>query len=321
MSPLAFLIAGLIVLSIGANPLERSASCSTARSELLGGDRLHALLRHQTSSLPAWRRARLPCRAVQYRWRRSAYIGGLGVGLVLLAFDATVAAMAADCPARDRGGGGLRRRLGRAAGVPAGLIAASHIVITQRSCSTSYASALMVYLLVNVLIAPGSMTPETREFAAAGHLPFIHDLRRLCGHHDGPARRPHGYPARDCGLRIRLVLLWHTPWGFELRAVGHNAQAATYAGHQSAPRHAHSDVSICGALAGFIGVNEIAWRPPSPDPELHRRLWLRRPSRSQPDGPQHPVGASSRASCSAPSIGRRGAFLRDFRRSRREPSW
>ena len=34
------------------------------------------------------------------------------------------------------------------------------------------ASALMVYLLVNVLIAPGSMTPETREFAAAGRLPW-----------------------------------------------------------------------------------------------------------------------------------------------------
>src|SRR5438445_13306420 len=51
----------------------------------------------------------------------------------------------------------------------------SHIVITTIMFNF-IASAVMVYLLVNVLIAPGSMTPETREFAAAGHLPFIHDL-------------------------------------------------------------------------------------------------------------------------------------------------
>ena len=30
------------------------------------------------------------------------------------------------------------------------------------------AAALMVYLLVNVLIAPGSMTPQSRDFAAVG---------------------------------------------------------------------------------------------------------------------------------------------------------
>ncbi len=37
------------------------------------------------------------------------------------------------------------------------------------------ASALLVYLLVNVMGKPGSMAPETRVFAPAAHVPFMHD--------------------------------------------------------------------------------------------------------------------------------------------------
>src|SRR3546814_2025083 len=43
------------------------------------------------------------------------------------------------------------------------------------------ASALMVYLMVNVLIQPGSMSPESREFAPAGQLPFIHEMLAWIG--------------------------------------------------------------------------------------------------------------------------------------------
>ena len=42
----------------------------------------------------------------------------------------------------------------------------SHIVITTIMFNF-VASALMVYLMVNVLIAPGSMTPQSRNFTAA----------------------------------------------------------------------------------------------------------------------------------------------------------
>ena len=50
--------------------------------------------------------------------------------------------------------------------VPAWLQArrGSHIVITTIMFNF-IAAALMVYLLVNVLIAPGSMAPQTRTFA------------------------------------------------------------------------------------------------------------------------------------------------------------
>ena len=38
------------------------------------------------------------------------------------------------------------------------------------------ASALMIYLLVNVLAPPGSMQPETRTFVEAARLPLMHEV-------------------------------------------------------------------------------------------------------------------------------------------------
>ena len=115
----------------------------------------------------------------------------------------------------------------------------------------------MVYLLVNVLIAPGSMTPETREFAAAGRLPFVHDLLGARRHQDRRARRsmPRS-SSRSRPASFVWVFLWHTPWGFELRAMGHNAQAAAYAGIKLR-RVTMLAMCLSGALAGFVGVNEI----------------------------------------------------------------
>ena len=51
----------------------------------------------------------------------------------------------------------------------------SHIVITTIMFNF-LASALMVYLLVNVLIKPGQMAPETRELAEAAWLPRLGEL-------------------------------------------------------------------------------------------------------------------------------------------------
>ena len=56
----------------------------------------------------------------------------------------------------------------------------SHIVITTIMFNF-VASALMVYLMVNVLIAPGSMTPQSRNFAPSGKLPSMHDVLGAIG--------------------------------------------------------------------------------------------------------------------------------------------
>jgi len=97
-----------------------------------------------------------------------AYIGGLGCGLAILAFDRflpawlliPVAIVAAAL-------------FGAAwAAVPAWLQAwhGSHIVITTIMFNF-IAAALMTYLLVDVLIRPGQSSPESREFALHLWLP------------------------------------------------------------------------------------------------------------------------------------------------------
>src|SRR6516164_8588421 len=65
------------------------------------------------------------------------------------------------------------------------------------------------------------------------------------------------------------LLLWHTPFGFELRTVGHSATAAVYAGVR--PRRVVI-ISMClsGAIAGCVGLNEIMG--------VHHRLFLNFPA-------------------------------------------
>src|SRR3546814_13396678 len=70
----------------------------------------------------------------------------------------------------------------------------SHVVITTIMFNF-LASALMVHLLVNVLIEPGQMSPESREFAPTAWMPFVHDA--LAGLGFEVARSP-----------LNLSILW-----------------------------------------------------------------------------------------------------------------
>ena len=56
----------------------------------------------------------------------------------------------------------------------------SHVVITTIMFNF-IASALVVYLLVNVLKVPGSMAPETRNFPEGTFLPFMHEMLAVLG--------------------------------------------------------------------------------------------------------------------------------------------
>jgi ABC-type uncharacterized transport system permease subunit len=250
---IAFFIAGLIVLSIGVSPL------AAVRILIYGAvGNLEAIgytLYYATNFIFTGLAVALAFHAGLFNigGEGQAYIGGLGVGLVMLAFDATLPAplliVLAVVAAAAFGAAW--------AAIPAYLQAyrGSHIVITTIMFNF-IAAAVMVYLLVNVLIAPGSMAPQTREFADAGQLPFIHELLGLAG-----------IPMASSPLNVSIFLaiaacvfvwafLWHTPWGFELRAMGHNAQAAAYAGIRLR-RITILAMCLSGALAGFVGVNEI----------------------------------------------------------------
>jgi simple sugar transport system permease protein len=113
-----------------------------------------------------------------------AYIGGLGVGLGILALDPYLPFIVI-LPLSIL----LAAAFGAAwAAIPAYLQAyrGSHIVITTIMFNF-IAAALMVYLMVNVLIEPGSMSPESREFAPNGHLPFMHEMLAWVGVASTPA--------------------------------------------------------------------------------------------------------------------------------------
>jgi len=131
----------------------------------------------------------------------------------------------------------------------------SHVVITTIMFNF-IASALMTYLLVNVLMKPGQQSPETREFAPTTWLPQLYDLARSLGWDLG--RSPLNLSALFALAAGGLVWLyvWHTRWGYELRALGHNEAAAIYAGISPA-RTVIVAMSVSGALAGLMSLNEV----------------------------------------------------------------
>ncbi len=182
-----------------------------------------------------------------------AYIGGLGVGLLCLALDSAMP------------GPVLLLLSVLAAGIfgaawafiPGWLQAyrGSHIVITTIMFNF-IASSLMVYLMVNVLREPGQMTPQSRQLAENAWLPFMHEVLGAIGiTYEASPLNLSVILALVCALSTWL-LIWKTKWGYEIRTVGFNRDAAVYAGIK--PAHVMVlAMAISGAMAGMVGVNEI----------------------------------------------------------------
>jgi general nucleoside transport system permease protein len=182
-----------------------------------------------------------------------AALGGLGATLVVLALGGEVPAplvIAAATLAAAAFGAGW-------ALLPALLQArrGSHLVITTIMFNF-IATALMTWLLVEVLIAPGQSALETRTFPAALWLPTLADL--LAGTRFDAGGAPLNPIAFLALLAAALywVLLRRTPLGYEIRAVGLNPLAARAAGIR-VPRIILLSVCGGGAFAGLIALNEL----------------------------------------------------------------
>ena len=144
------------------------------------------------------------------------------------------------------------------AAIPAALQAwrGSHVVITTIMFNF-IASALLAWLLIDVLKEPGNMTVESRAFGPGAKLPGLHELLALSGV---------DWPRSPLNLSLLLalaalvgvwLLLWRTQAGYALRAVGHAPEAARYAGIR--PRvQIMVAMALSGALAGLVGINEVA---------------------------------------------------------------
>jgi simple sugar transport system permease protein len=182
-----------------------------------------------------------------------AYIGGLGVAIILLALDGTLPFWALFPLAIIAG-----MLFGAAwAAIPAYLQAyrGSHIVITTIMFNF-IAANLMVYLLVNIFIVPGSMTPESRVFSEAGQLPFMHEILAWFGVQISESPLNLSFIFALIASFIVWIYIWHTRWGYEMRSVGFREPAASYAGIKT-KRVIMVTMLISGGLAGLLGINEI----------------------------------------------------------------
>jgi ABC-type uncharacterized transport system permease subunit len=142
-----------------------------------------------------------------------AALGGLGVAIVLLSFGWphwTIALLAAILGSALFGAGW--------AAIPAYLQAkrGSHIVITTIMFNF-IASALLVYLLVNVFRVPGSMAPESARFVKAVHLPSAASSRASSGSGATPLNFAF-FVAILCCVLV-WILIWRTRLGYEIRAL------------------------------------------------------------------------------------------------------
>jgi simple sugar transport system permease protein len=250
---LAFAASGLVVLAIGEDPLE--ALAILVRGAFGYDEALGYTLYYTTNFIFTGLAVAVAFHAGLFNigGEGQAYIGGLGVGLVCLAFDRHLP-FGLLLPLAIAGAAVFGAAW---AFVPAWLQArrGSHIVITTIMFNF-IAAALMVYLMVNVLIRPGQMSPESREFAEAAWLPFLHEMLGGLGLEVTPSPLNLSFLwALLCCVGV-WALLWHSRWGYEIRTIGHNERAAIYAGI-SPPKVIVLAMCVSGGLAGFVGLNEI----------------------------------------------------------------
>ena len=250
---LAFLVSGLIVFAIGEDPVE------AMRILVYGAfgfdEAVGYTLYYTTNFIFTGLAVAVAFHASLFNigGEGQAYIGGLGVGLVILALDQSLPLILI-LPLSILGAA----IFGAAwAFVPAYLQAkrGSHIVITTIMFNF-IAFAVMQYLMVNVLIKPGQMSPESREFADTAWLPFAHEMLGWIG--ITVTRSPLNLSflwALVCCVLVWL-LVWRTRWGYVIRTLGSNETAAIYAGINPA-RTIIFTLCISGGLAGFVGLNEI----------------------------------------------------------------
>lgn len=249
----AFLVAGLVVIAVGENPLE------AVELMLFGafgyGEGVGFTLYYATNFIFTGLAVAVAFHAGLFNigGEGQAYVAGLGVALVCLALDRIVPWW-------------VTAPLALAAGVGFGAVWAfvpgylqakrgSHIVITTIMFNF-IAAALMTYMLVNVLRPEGSMAPQSRTFEEGGRIPRIDWLFDWFGSNLGGAQT-------NISLFLALlaafgvwVLIWRTRLGYRLRTLGQNPTASVYAGMRP-PRLIMIAMAISGGLAGMMAINEI----------------------------------------------------------------
>ncbi len=250
---LAFGVSAIIIHLVGANPLKAlklMVEGAFGNSEGIG-----YTLYYATNFIFTGLAVAIAFHAMLFNigGEGQAYIGGLGVAVVLLVFDNYLPFYLL-FPLALAGA----ILFGAAwAAIPAYLQAyrGSHIVITTIMFNF-IAANLMVYLLVNVFIQPGSMTPESRVFNKSAWLPTMQDIFAKLGIKIAETPLNLSFIIALIVSFLVWIYIWHTRWGYEMRSVGFSESASHYAGINS-KKVIMITMLISGGLAGLLGINEV----------------------------------------------------------------
>lgn len=245
---LAFLIGGIIVLSVGQNPLQ---AVGVILYGAFGyGSGLGYTLYYTTNFIFAGLAVSLAFHAGLFNIgaEGQAYLGGLGVILMGLALNGThwlimlplmLIAGAVFGAAWAAIPGYLQAKRG------------SHIVITT-ILFNFIAVSLMSYLITRVLRPQGVQSDESAPLAQITRVPQLGEFLPMF------KNSPANLTIFIAIIALALVywLLWHTKFGFAIRALGQNPTAARYAGISN-EKMIMIVMALSGALAALVALNNV----------------------------------------------------------------
>ncbi len=119
------------------------------------------------------------------------------------------------------------------------------------------AVACINYLVTGPYHAPGDQIPQTFPVPESARLSFLGSWLASIGVHgfeEAPLNS--GFILAIVSAVLVYILLWKTKWGYEIRAVGLNREAARAAGI-SVDKISIAAIAIGGGFAGLVGINEV----------------------------------------------------------------
>lgn len=249
----AFIVCGGVIALVGENPL-------TALEVMINGaffypESLGYTLYYTTNFIFTGLAVATAFHAMMFNigGEGQAYIGGLGAALAALVLAPALPfwLVLPLCILSAMVFGGLWSL------IPGYLQAyrGSHIVITTIMFNF-LAAALMTWLLSGPLIQAGQQSPQTDKFASAAHLPRMKEAAEAIGLKVASSPLNVSLFLAIAALVVFYVLIWKTRLGYEIRAVGKNADAARYAGIDVS-RVILVTMMLAGAFAGLMATNEV----------------------------------------------------------------
>lgn len=243
----ALVLAGVVIFALGESPTESLMILVT--SAYLNPEGLGYTLFYASTFILTGLAVAVALQAGLFNigGEGQMYIGGLGMGLLVLWLDRSLSAWlliplavltsAAFGAAWAYLPGYLQARRG------------SHIVVTTIMFNF-IASSLMNYIIVSHLIPVGQQSTSSREFHTTAWLPRLNEW--LPGLGQTPLNI--SFILALLALLAYSVLIWQTVWGYNVRTLGLNPHAAHYAGI-SIKKTIIGAMALSGALAGMAAVN------------------------------------------------------------------